>query len=205
MRHQIKLILISCLLFTSIGINGQDSIFYHTDVRIDSLHKLMNQEMEQKLLGLKVQFSNQITSYNIVLDSLFLELNIQKEEDKALKRENVQLVRKLAEVKQLVLSNKEMMDEEHRKFRKVLFISGPSILGLLIVCTVLFYLLMIKFKGQTEQKISALRKYTHSEIEESKNDLLNKLKKRLKKISKGKKVKSKKDPSKGSGTKAKNK
>ncbi|MDA3823783.1 MAG: hypothetical protein PF450_14395, partial [Bacteroidales bacterium] len=92
------------------------------------------------------------------------------------------LVRKLADMNQSLQTHKQIIEEEHERFKRILLIGGPSILVLIIFSTGLFFITVIKHRDQTDKKISALRKYTHSEIVDTRNDLLNKLKKRLKKL-----------------------
>jgi hypothetical protein len=182
MIRQFKLILICTLLFLPQGIIGQDSVFNGLDSSIDSLHTFITLEVDQKIRAIKSSFKEQINHQNLLIDSLQSEISIQKEEQGKLISEKEMMVKKLAELNQSVQSHKQIIKEEHKRFKRILLISGPSILVLIIFCAVLFFVLIIKYRDQTEKKISALKKYTHSEIEDTRNDLLNKMKKRLKKL-----------------------
>ena len=96
--------------------------------------------------------------------------------------ENREMKQQLTATEEKAITNKYILDREKERVRRIFYITAPSLFGLILLATLLYYFLMARHAEQTERKLMALRKYTHYETEEIRNVLWQKFKKRLKKL-----------------------
>ena len=186
MSMQIKfLVLLFPGLFLLQSLDAQyvsDSIL---SVKIDSLHNLISTEYTNSLRSYQIENSKILKEQRLRIDEL--ETNVGQLETalEDLEQKDKELERKLEIAKRDIAENKLIISQERANLKRILYIAGPSILLLILVSVLLYFLLMLKHQEQTDMKINALRKYTHSELEETRNVLLKKFRKRIKKVSEG--------------------
>lgn len=200
MIQQFKPLLIAfSLLFVIVGLHSQDSLEHVNSAKIDSLEEAISFQIDSQVNSLYYQFNAYRYQQKIITDSL---MNLS--EDKILEiyklnKEIELLKQQLADSDRSIASNKELYNTEKQRLIRLLSIAGPSILFLILISTGLFLLLLLKQQNKMERKMNTLRRYTHSEIAVVRDDLMGKLKRRMKKMassigkkSSGKKGKKKK-------------
>lgn len=159
----------------------------------DSLHEVYTQQLNRKLYLLENRLSQIIESQQAVLDSLSGRAAALEEEVDGLRGTDNKMDVRLEETWQQTIMTKHLLFSEKERFRRILVIAGPSLLGLILISTVLFFVLIMRQADQTDRKIMALRRYTHIEVKETRSELLKNFKKRFREfrdlIGKGQKKK----------------
>jgi cytochrome c-type biogenesis protein CcmH/NrfG len=151
-------------------------------VLLDSMRQIYQSEMSKQINTLQYKLQRNISGQQLLLDSLSKDIDIQQQQINTLIQEKELLIQRLREAEQLIEANREQIVSERERIRRVMLISGPSVLVLLLISTALCFLLIMRQNEQIDRKIGALRRYTHSEMEETRNDLLRRIRKRLKRI-----------------------
>lgn len=152
---------------------------------IDSLHETTMHrvgQLEKQYNAFRYNASLKLDAQQKMLDSLSAELQRGEAGMAELNARTRELERKLEETAQIALTNKYVISEEKRKIRQVTYIAGPALLGLILISTLIYFLLLTRQSAQTDRKIGALRKYAHQDLEETRDALWGKFRKRLKKL-----------------------
>ena len=160
--------------------------------KLDSLLEQFEARYDAKLNQHQRLFRQEIYRKQQHIDSLYGILEAQESELHKLELYDNDLTTRIEESEVEIRINSQIITEEKDKFRRILGITGPSILFLIFASVLIYFLLMMKQQEQTDRKINALKKYTHTEIEESRTDLMKKVKKRIKKVSESLAVRSEK-------------
>jgi hypothetical protein len=177
-------LLLAIILLAS-SLSAKNIYVQNDSSEIDSIHKLLQKEVDSKLIGLKNSFRRQMIENEILMDSLHIDIELNAKRIHNLSSENKSLYKEIEETQFLMESYKRSFTEENRKLRQVMYISGPTILFFLLLSIGLFSLIITRQQNETDMKISALRKYAHNEIEISREVILKKFRKRVKKLSQG--------------------
>lgn len=181
MRYLFKLLIIVLPLFlTASRINAQDRDSGFSE--IDSLQQTLSIQIDKEIKGLQTQFINKQNQLLITIDSLNNELNSREMQINNLIWEQKKLEKQIQENKMKISGVENIVLEAKQGYKRFFFIAGPSFLFLILASVLIYFYLMMKQQEETERKISALKRYAHNEIEGSRDDLLRKLKKRIKKI-----------------------
>jgi hypothetical protein len=163
----------------------------------DSLHEAHIQQLNRKLYLLENRLLRIIESQQAVIDSLMVRITALEEEADGLRGTANNMDVRIEEAWQQTVMNKHLLFFEKERFRRILVIAGPSMLGLILISTVLFFVLIMRQSDQTNRKIMALRRYTYNEVKESRSEILKSFKKRLREfrdqIGKGQKKHTKKN------------
>ncbi|MCF8347027.1 MAG: hypothetical protein K9G38_07420 [Bacteroidales bacterium] len=166
---------------------------------VDSLHETtMDQigQLEKKYNTLLHNAGMKIDAQQKMLDTLSAVLKRREEGMAELNAYTRELEQNLEETAQIAWTNKYVISEERRKIRQVAYIAGPALLGLILISTAICFLLLARLSAQTDRKIIALRKYTHQDLEETRDALWGKFRKRLKKLRSAERKDKKKEESK---------
>ena len=159
------------------GINRSDSLQV-----IDSLMEVQKNQLNRQLDILESRLTRIMEQQQEIIDSL-VEVSVQFDaEISEWERENRELNAQLEQTGQMTVMNKHLINAEKDKIRRIFYIAGPALLALILISTVLFFLLITRQAEQTDRKIMALRKYTYNEVDETRSELLNSFKKRIKKL-----------------------
>lgn len=182
MIPQIKFVFVFWLLLMPFLTHGEQQAVEREKALADSLREVYIRQLDNRLFRLENRLLQQVGEQQEVIDSLVsrsvvLERALNKMEASQLEMQN-----KAEETEQLTIVNKHLIFDEKERFRRILFIAGPSLLGLILISTVLFFVMIMRQAEQTDRKIMALRKYTHLEIDETRNELLMRFKKRIRKL-----------------------
>jgi hypothetical protein len=148
----------------------------------DSLQEVYTRQLNSRLYQLEKLLLQQLSEQQEMIDSLVRRSVMLERAVREIEASQQQMQLQLEEVEQLAVMNKHIIFEEKERFRRILYIAGPSLLGLILISTVLFFILYMRQTEQTDRKIMALRKYTHSEVDETRNELLMRFKKRIRKL-----------------------
>jgi hypothetical protein len=175
----------------------------------DSLHQAYMLQLNRKLYLLENRLLQIIESQQAVIDSLTVRMTALEEEADGLRATGNKMDVRIEEAWKQTVMNKHLLSFEKERFRRILLIAGPSLLGLILISTVLFFVLIMRQSDQTNRKIMALRRYTYNEVKESRSEILKSFKKRLREfrdqIGKGQKKQTKKNQKEKKIARAKNK
>jgi hypothetical protein len=177
-KFELSILLLLCSFFT---FAQEGDVAAETNIA-DSLHEVYTQTLNRKLYLLENRLLQVVGSQEVVLDSLSGRAAALEEEVNELRGNINALDVQLEETVQQSILNNQMIFSEKEQFRRILVIAGPTLLGLILISTVLFFVLVMRQGTQTQRKIMALRKYTHSEVEETRSELLKNFKKRIRKL-----------------------
>ncbi|MEX0983365.1 MAG: hypothetical protein WD577_03615 [Bacteroidales bacterium] len=159
------------------GIDFSDSLLV-----IDSLIEVQAQQLNRKLHFLESRLTHTMEQQQVMIDSLVGISILHDAVISDLERENRELIVQMEMTEQMAVMNKYVINAEKERTRRMFYIAGPALLGLILISTVLFFLLISRQAEQTDRKIMALRKYTYTEVDETRSELLNSFKKRIKKL-----------------------
>ena len=193
--------LLFALVFAPGQLSAQDSVSLYEKQYIDSIRQVLTRDYDRQMDRYRA-FSEQVAASNMAtIDSLekWLEAMELELRDQAL--ESDELRSGLKALQLAVEQNEAIIEVEKQKFTRLLLIAGPALLTLILLSTVLFFLLIRRQQESTEYKINALKKYTYTEIEETRTDLMKQFKKRVKKLRDGMKKKNEKKVGKKNGKK----
>lgn len=189
MIPQIKSVFIGMLLLSPFLTHAQEQEQVPEGAMADSLQEVYTRQLNNRLYRMENSLLQRIGEQQEMIDSLvgrsgMLEQDISELEAGQLEIQLQQLEMQLQqqETEQLAIMNKHILFGEKERFRRILYIAGPSLLGLILISTVLFFVLFMRQTEQTDRKIMALRKYTHSEVDETRDELLIRFKKRVRKL-----------------------
>ncbi len=149
---------------------------------IDSLMEVQAQQLNRQLYFLEDRLMRAMEQQQVMIDSLVAISILLDEQIGDLERENRDLNAQLEQTGQIAVMNKHLINAEKEKVRRIFYIAGPALLALILISMVLFFLLISRQAEQTDRKIMALRKYTYNEVDETRSELLNSFKKRIKKL-----------------------
>jgi len=121
----------------------------------------------------------------LIIDSLNTELDGRKLQIIELDKEQKILKKRLQENRVSISGVENMLVETKNGYKRFFFIAAPSFLFLIMASVLIYFYLMMRQQEETERKISALKRYAHNEIEDTRSDLIKNVKRRIKKISKG--------------------
>ncbi len=170
------------LIFLSLSAFGQAAGINTSKAEIDSLKQTISSQVDIKLNGVQARILQKLEDQQTIIDSLNNELNALEVHLHHLIGNNEKQRQKIENAELEISRLDDLIIQEHRKFIRILYVSGPSILFLILVTILLVFLILNRQQAETEKKINALKRYAHNEIQESRSDLLKKIKKRLKKI-----------------------
>jgi hypothetical protein len=173
---------------------------------LDSLHETYMHrvgQLEKQYNTLRHNASLQLDAQQKMVDTLFAEMERREAGMEELNARFLELQRKLEATTQVALTNKYVITEEKRKIRQVVYIAGPALMGLILISTLIYFLLLARHSAQTERRINALRRYTHQDLEETRDALWGKFRKRLKKLGSAERKEKKKKESKKARSKKK--
>ncbi|MEX0987802.1 MAG: hypothetical protein WD052_10020 [Bacteroidales bacterium] len=183
MIPQLKFICIVLSLLMVPGLAGaQEQQNILDQNRIDSIQQLLSARINRQLNQVQARFQSELNAQRILVDSLISEVNRREAEIVKLESKSQELTQQLARTNQSVIANRSTISAEKERFRRMFLISGFTLLTLVLVITLLYFLMLMRHTEQTEQKISALRKYTYQEIEVTRNSLIKKIKKQVNKL-----------------------
>lgn len=183
MIRQIKcMCMLFALLFPSLLLSAQDSVVFHEAQYLDSIRKVLADDYTRQLNRYKA-LSDQEAAYNrAAIDSLE-KITVEMERKMQRLAQSGRVLR--SEIDALHLSVEQhtrLIEAERQRFTRLLLVAGPSLLILILLSTVLFFLLIRRQQESTDRKINALKKYTYTEIEETRTDLAKQFRKRVKKL-----------------------
>ncbi len=173
------------LLIVSSSGNAQENDTLVDRSVVDSLHETTMDhivQLEKQYNTLLQNARLKIEAQQKTLDTLSAVLEKREAGMEEMNAHTRELERKLEETAQIALTNRYVISEERRKIRQVAYIAGPALLGLILISTTICFLLLARQSAQTDRKIIALRKYTHQDLEETRDALWGKFRKRLKKL-----------------------
>lgn len=181
MSHfKVNLFLISLLIVSTV--NAQEPGEIDSLSGIDSIERALKNQLNNQIERIQSRFDRDLQLLRGGMDSMRLQIKAQQAEIDLLNKEKDKFSGELKEAEKRIMQNQRELISEREKNKRILFIAGPSILILILVSVILFFLTIMKQQDETERKINSLRKYAHSEIEESTTDLMKKLKKKLKSV-----------------------
>lgn len=183
MKQQFKVIFLILVLISGAkrGTSQEitDSIL---QIQLDSIsYEILNAVKNRSRIE-SAKFDREIQQQKQKIDSLITGLNYQEEFIQGLENENANLKLEVAQTKEKVESNQAIIQEKAQTFKRVLLITGPSIVLLLLILSLLYFILLVRQQDETDKKINALKKYTYSEIEETKEAILKRFKKRISRL-----------------------
>ncbi len=186
MIHHFKpILLVSGLLFFAFFCNAQDTVVTTSDQYIDSVQKALRSGFERQIRVLENELTDEIYQNQRLSDSLLNNLADQELRIRELEKENARSAIALNSAEQSIIDQSAQFNREMAKTRKLLLVTGSSLFFLLLLTATLFILLLQRIRKETDIKITALKKYTHTEIEETRVTLMKKLRKRIKKMRAG--------------------
>ena len=163
----------------SLIVRGQvDSMILELERSFD--HRIQDQQDEMKQMLLLFQRASD--RQQEIIDTLHGGLDSLEALVAVMRSENREMKQQLTATEEKVITNKYILDREKERVRRIFYITAPSLFGLILLSTLLYYFLMVRHAEHTERKLMALRKYTHYETEEIRYVLWQKFKKRLKKL-----------------------
>lgn len=163
----------------SLIVRGQvDSMILELERSFDHRIQDHQDEMKQMLL----LFQRESARQQEIIDTLRGGIDSLEAFVAMMQVENREMKQQLTATEEKAITNKYILDREKERVRRIFYITAPSLFGLILLATLLYYFLMARHAEQTERKLMALRKYTHYETEEIRNVLWQKFKKRLKKL-----------------------
>ncbi|MDF1573496.1 MAG: hypothetical protein P1P82_17960 [Bacteroidales bacterium] len=170
------------LMFPSLLLSAQDSVAFHEAQYLDSIRKVLTNDYTRQLNRYKA-LSEQEAAYNrAAIDSLEKVTGEMGQEIQHLAHSG-RVLRSEIDALDLALDQQtRVIEAERQRFTRLLLVTGPSLLILLLLSTVLFFLLLRRQQESTDRKINALKKYTYTEIEETRTDLSKQFRKRVKKL-----------------------
>lgn len=186
MIRQIKfLYLLFALCFAPGHLPAQDSVSLHEKQYIDSIRQVLTRDYTRQMDRYRA-YSEQVAASNrATIDSLEKLMKAMERELRDLALWSDELRSDLEVLQEGVEQNEAIIAVEKQRFTRLLLIAGPALLALILLSTVLFFLLIRRHQESTEYKINALKKYTYTEIEETRTDLMQQFKKRVKKLRDG--------------------
>ncbi|MCA1747649.1 MAG: hypothetical protein LC655_08125 [Bacteroidales bacterium] len=182
MIPQIKSVFIVMLLLWPILTPAQEQEPGREKALADSLQKVYTRQLDNRLYRLENSLLQRVGEQQEMIDSLVSMSLMLEREISELETSQQEMQLQQEETEQRAIMNKHIIFGEKEQFRRILSIAGPSLLGLILISTVLFFVLFMRQAEQTDRKIMALRKYTHNEVDETKNELLMRFKKRIRKL-----------------------
>ncbi len=182
MIPQNKSLCIVLLLFFSIRASPQEAEFTESGSTIDSLREVYRQELIRKMNLLEYRMIQIVESQQVALDSLSDRTITLEREVTRLRATDSEMDVRLDETEQQSIMNRYMILKERDRFKRILLIAGPSLLALILISTILFFVLITRLAGQTDRKIMALRRYAYNEVDETRNELRKIFKKRIRKL-----------------------
>jgi hypothetical protein len=183
MIRQIKCIcLLFALVFPSLLLSAQDSVSPDQSPYLDSIRKVLASDYAQQLNRYKALSDREAASNREAIDSLEKIIREMEQEMLELEKSGRDLRSDLGALRRTVEQNKTILSAEMDRFSRLLLVTGPSLLVLILLSTILFFLLIRRQQESTDRKISALKKYTYTEIEETRTDLAEQFRKRVKKL-----------------------
>lgn len=163
----------------SLIVRGQvDSMILELERSFDHRIQDHQDEMKQMLL----LFQQESDRQQEIIDTLRGGIDSLEAFVALMRVENQEMKQQLTATEEKTITNKYILDREKERVRRIFYITAPSLFGLILLSTLLYYFLMARHAEQTERKLMALRKYTHYEAEEIRYVLWQKFKKRLKKL-----------------------
>ena len=169
-------------LFPSQLLSAQDSVFIAEAQYLDSIRKVLANEYTRQLNHYKLLSEQEAAYSRAAIDSLE-EITGEMEQELQDLGHSYQVMRSETDALHLAVEqNKRIIEAERQRFTRLLLVAGPSLLILLLLSTVLFFLLIRRQQESTDRKINALKKYTYTEIEETRTDLSKQFRKRVKKL-----------------------
>ncbi len=136
--------------------------------------------MKIRALNYVVRKNN--TEQQIVLDSLEVVNEEQSGQILSLREKSVILKKELIEASELIEHTDNKLNESKRKISRLFFISGPLLLLLIITVSIILYLIIVRDRKSTDNKINALRRYALQSMEEVREDYIKEIKRRAKKL-----------------------
>ncbi len=186
MIRQIKcLYLLFALGFATGPLSAQDTVSLHEKLYIDSIRKVLTRDYARQMDRYRTYSEQVAASSMATIDSLEKKMQAMERELRDLALWSDELRSDLEVLRRGVEQNEAIIAVEKQRFTRLLLIAGPALLALILLSTVLFFLLIRRHQESTEYKINALKKYTYTEIEETRSDLMQQFKKRVKKIRDG--------------------
>lgn len=182
MIPQIKSVFIVMLLLWPFLTTAQEQEQLREKALADSLQEVYINQLNRRTYQLERRLLQRIGEQQEMIDSLVRRSGMLEREISEMKVSQHAMQAQMEETEQLAIMNKHTIFGEKERFRRMLFIAGPSLLGLILISTVLFFILIMRQSEQTDRKIMALRKYTHNEVEETRNELMSNFKKRVRKL-----------------------
>ncbi len=177
--------LLFALVFAPGHLSAQDSVSLHEKQYIDSIREVLTRDYDRRMDRYR-SFSEQVAAANRAsIDSLEKVMEAMELELRDLILGSDELRSELEVLQLAVEQNEAIIEVEKQKFTRLLLIAGPALLALILLSTVLFFLLIRRQQESTEYKINALKKYTYTEIEETRTDLMKQFKKRVKRLRDG--------------------
>ena len=182
MIPQIKSVFIVMLLLWSFLTPAREQELVREKALTDSLQEVYTRQLNSRLYRLENSLLQRVGEQQVRIDSLISRTVMLEQEINKLEASQLEMQLQQEETEQLAIMNKHIIFGEKERFRRMLFIAGPSLLGLILISTVLFFVLFMRQTEQTDRKIMALRKYTHNEVYETRDELLMRFKKRIRKL-----------------------
>jgi len=170
------------LVFPSLLLAAQDTVSIPGAQYIDSISRVLANDYTRQLNRYKALSDQEAASSRAAIDSLE-KITVELEQAIQYLAHSGQVLRSETDALHLAVEqNKKVIEAERQRFTRLLLVAGPSLLILLLFSTVLFFLLIRRQQESTDRKINALKKYTYTEIEETRTDLAKQFRKRVKKL-----------------------
>ena len=181
--HNKSRFILLCLLTISIAASSQDTTSgVVLNIKLDSLEDEMMKSVNEAVEMLRKETLELSRKYEADLDSLKSILFEREREIESLESYQSELGKNFSANSRDIVTNKNKIQEGHKRYLIFLFLSLGLLLILIALSVIYFIISVRKHRADTEKKINALKRYTHSELEGTREELLKGLKKRIKKI-----------------------
>ncbi|MCF8224367.1 MAG: hypothetical protein K9J30_00660 [Bacteroidales bacterium] len=183
MLHDLKYaLLFFTLTACSVLMQAQvpDSIDY--EQKLDSLHGVISQKIEEEIKLVKYRFDRKLYEKDKVIDSMYHEINILEDQLRNHAKELGKLQKLNMKTTEQLSQTRTHLEKEKYRFRRILYISLPSILFLLLVSTVLFFVFLTRYQSKTDRRIISLEQSIYSQIDAGMEEMKNTIKRRMRKI-----------------------
>lgn len=183
MIRQFKCIcLLFALVFTPLHLSAQDPVNFPEKQYIDSIRRVLTNDYARQLDRYRQLSEQESASNRSIIDSLQNLLREMEREIRDLTTKSLDTRSEIAALQLAVEQHAAVFEAEKQKFTSLLMVTGPSLLALILLSTVLFFLLLRRQQESADRKINALKKYTYTEIEDTRTVLMKKLRKRVNKL-----------------------
>ena len=150
---------------------------------LDSMKEVIT-GIERKFYFLEKELSGELEFYKESIDSVNLIIGQQQVLIDSLEIGEQKHKELLFESHRQEVLLRADLEIAKRKFNRLMTISGPSILALILISSILFLLQLKRYQEKTERKLFALKEFTVNELEETREEMIGFFGKRMKKLKK---------------------